>query len=65
MPNNTMIQPPPASDPRGGTFCRRCLFDLLAGEAEQREALEPILIRSAEHDTAATWRLKRLNSLSK
>ena len=33
------------------------LFDLLAGEAEQREALEPILIRSAEHDAAATWRL--------
>ena len=33
------------------------LFDLLAGEAAQREALEPILIRSAEHDAAATWRL--------
>ena len=34
MQNNTMIQPPPASDPRGGTFCSRCLFDLLADEGE-------------------------------
>ena len=28
------LQPPPASDPRGGTFCSRCLFDLLADEGE-------------------------------
>ena len=34
MKNNTMTQPPPASDPRGGTFCSRCLFDLLADEGE-------------------------------
>jgi hypothetical protein len=34
MINNTMIEPPPASEPRGGTFCKRCLFDLLADEGE-------------------------------
>jgi hypothetical protein len=36
------------------------LFDLLAGEVAEREALEPILIRSATYDTAATWRLAAL-----
>ena len=46
-----------AAAPRLEALAAVRLFDLLAGEAEQREALEPILIRSAEHDTAATWRL--------
>ena len=46
-----------AAAPRLEALAAVRLFDLLAGEAEQREALEPILIRSAEHDAAATWRL--------
>ena len=46
-----------AAAPRLEALAAVRLFDLLAGEAAQREALEPILIRSAEHDTAATWRL--------
>ena len=46
-----------AAAPRLEALAAVRLFDLLAGEAAQREALEPILIRSAEHDAAATWRL--------
>ena len=46
-----------AAAPRLEALAAVRLFDLLAGEAAAREALEPILIRSAEHDTAATWRL--------
>lgn len=34
-PNNTMIDPPPMSDSRGGTFCTRCLFDILNDEEER------------------------------
>ena len=34
-PNNTMIAPPPMSDARGGTFCTRCLFDIVNDEQER------------------------------
>lgn len=46
-----------AAAPRIEALAAVRLFDLLAGEDAQREALEPVLIRSAAHDTAATWRL--------